>query len=284
MPDLFDPLRGAPDQLVRPPLPAEEVRRRGDRMRRRRTLGAAAGATLAVAVVVGGGLALGGGLTSGSGPSPQPPATQAPSGTAEPTPTPGPEGDWRTSIPAGFPLAGDLETPRSTEEELAGPGRDVRVFDVPFEACGRKSDLGAPGDSLAVRHTAPEWFDGRVLQLYGDDAAARQVLERLVGVYESCPKDVFEGPPDTVAVSTVRPVPLGEEGFLVTRTFDADGLRTTGLELMHVVRVGNALLVSSLSNEGGADDASVARQLGEREPVVGDVAAAMCVFSETGCA
>mgnify|MGYP006196505935 CR=1 FL=1 len=70
MPDLFDALRGAPDQLVRPPLPAEEVRRRGDRMRRRRTLGAAAGATLAVALVVGGGLALGGGLTSGSGPSP----------------------------------------------------------------------------------------------------------------------------------------------------------------------------------------------------------------------
>ncbi len=285
MPDLFDPLRGTPDQLVRPPLPAEEVRRRGDRLRRRRTATAATGAALAVALVVGGGLTLGGGLTSGSAPAPVPPAGQSPSGTADPAPTPapGPDVDWRTTIPAGFPLADDLGEPVSTEEELAGPGRDVRVFDVPFAACGHGADLGAPADSLSVRYTQPEWFDGRVLQVYDDAAAARQVLERLVAVYADCPEDVVEGPPDGVATAAVRPVPLGEEGYLVTRTFDTDGLRTTGLELLHLVRVGNALLVSNLSNEGGADDASVARSLGEREPVVADVAGAMCVFAATGC-
>jgi len=284
MPDLFDPLRGTPDQLVRPPLPAEQVRRRGDRMRRRRAVGAAAGATLAVALVVSGGLALGGGLTNGSAPAPAPPATEAPSDTPAPSSTPSPGGDWRTSIPTGFPLADDLETPRSTEEELVGPGRDVRAFDVPFEACDRRGDLGAPVDTLGVRHTQPEWFDGRVLQVYGDDAGARAVLEELVGLYDACPEDTFEGPPDTVAVSTVRPVPHGEEGYLVTRTFSVDGLRTTGLELLHVVQVGNALLVSNLSNEGGATDASVARQLGERDALVEDVASAMCVFAENGCA
>ena len=286
MPDLFDPLRGAPDQLVRPPLPAAEVRRRGDRMRRRRTLAAATGATLAVALVVSGGLALGGGLTTGSAPAPVPPAGQSPSGSAEPTPTPtpSPDGDWRTSIPAGFPLAEDLaDLVSNSEEQVAGPGRDVRVFDVPFRACDRSADLGAPADSLAVRHTAPEWFDGRVLQAYGDEAIARAVLEELLAVYANCPKEVFEGPPDTVAVSTVRPVPLGEEGYLVTRTFSVDDLRVPGLELLYLVRVGNALLVTNLSNEGGATDANVAEQLGERDPVVADVAAAMCVFAETGC-
>lgn len=284
MPDLFDPLRGTPDQLVRPPLPAEEVRRRGDRLRRRRTVTAATGATLAVALVVGAGLALGGGLTTGSTPAPVPPASQSPSESAEPSPAPTPDVDRLTRIPTGFPLADDLEQPVSTEEELAGPGRDVRVFDVPFEACERSTDLGAPVDTLAVRHTAPEWFDGRVLQVYGDDAAARAVLARLVEVYDNCPKDLFEGPPDSVAASTVRPVPLGEEGYLVTRTFSTDGLRTTGLELLYVVRVGNALLVTNLGNEGGATDASVARQLGEREPVVADIAAAMCTFAQNGCA
>lgn len=50
-----------------------------------------------------------------------------------------------------------------------------------------------------------------------------------------------------------------------------------------MLRVGNALLVGDLSNEGGADDASVARQLGERDPVINDVAAAMCVFAEGDC-
>ena len=159
----------------------------------------------------------------------------------------------------------------------------MRVFDLPFQACDRSVDLGAPEDSLAVRHTAPEWFDGRVLQVYADDAAARQVLFELVRLYEFCEEDVFPGPPDTVAGATIRPVPHGEEGYLVTRTFSVDGMRVPGLELLHVVRVGNALLVGNLSNEGGADDASVARQLGERDPVISDVAAAMCVFAEGGC-
>ena len=289
MPDLFEPLRGSDDHLVRPPLPADEVRRRGDRDRRRRTLAAAAGSALAVVLVVGGGLALTGGLGSQAGPPPLPPATQLPSETAEPTadPTPEPAPDgaaWRTTVPAGFPLAADLDEPRSTDEELAGPGRDVRVFDVPFEACRRSSDLGAPVDTLAVRHTAPEWYDGRVLQVYGDAAAARQVLFELVRLYEFCDEDVFPGPPDTVAAATIRPVPHGEEGYVVTRTFSVDGGRTPGLELLHAVRVGNALLVSSLSNEGGMTDAAVARQLGERDPVIADVATAMCVFAAEGCA
>ena len=119
MPDLFDPLRGTPDQLVRPPLPPAEVRRRGDRLRRRRTVTAATGAALAVALVVGGGLALGGGLTTGSTPAPVPPAGQPPSESAEPSPAPTPDVDWLTSIPTGFPLADDLDKPVSTEEELA---------------------------------------------------------------------------------------------------------------------------------------------------------------------
>lgn len=294
MADLFEPLRDTRDQPLTPPLPAEEVRRRGDRLRRRRTALAAAGATLGAVVVVGGGLALGGGLPSASGPAPAPPASRAPDPAPRPTgdagPTgdataaPAPDGEWRTTIPAGFPLAEDLEKPTSTEEELAGPGRDVRVFDLPFEACDRSVDLGAPEDSLAVRHTAPEWYDGRVLQVYADDAAARQVLLELVRLYEFCEEDVFPGPPDTVVDATIRPVPHGEEGYLVTRTYSVDGMRVPGLELLHVVRVGNALLVANLSNEGGADDASVARQLGERDPVIGDVATAMCVFAEGGCA
>lgn len=283
MPDLFDPLRGAPGQLVRPPLPADEVRRRGDRMRRRRALAAVTGGTLAVALVLGGGLALGGGLSTGSTPAPVPPASQAPSESTEPSPTPTPDVDWLTSIPTGFPLAHDLDKPVSTEEELAGPGRDVRVFDTPFEACGRTADLGAPVDSLGVRYTQPEWYDGRVLQVYGDDAAARAVLEELVGLYDNCPEDVYEGPPDSVAAAVAREVPLGEEGYLVTRTFDSDGLRTTGLELLYVVRVGNALLVSNLSSEGGSSDATVARSIGEREPVVAEVAAAMCIYAADGC-
>lgn len=281
MPDLFEPLRGTPDQLTRPPLTPEDVRRRGDRMRRRRAAGSAVGAALAVALVVGGGLTLADGLGAASAPAPAPPATQPPSDS--PAPSPAPEDGWRTSIPAGLPIAEDLRRPTSVEEELAGPGADVEVFDVPFEACGREALLGAGVDRLGVRFGAPEHYDGRQLTVYVDEAAARRVLLAVTGVYEQCPEHVYPGQPDTAAVSTVIPVELGEEGFVVERTFTTDGMRSTGLELLHLVRVGNALLVTSLSNEGGSTDETVADQLRARNDTLAPVADAMCVFAAEGC-
>lgn len=281
MPDLFDALKGTPDPLGRPPLPADEVRRRGDRMRRRRTAGSAVGAALAVALVVGGGIALSGELSTGTGPAPLPPANQTSTGVSDPSPTP--EGGWRITIPTGFPLADDLPRTVGSDGEIAGPGRDVRLFDTPFEACGRKTMLGAPEDDLKVRLTLPEWYDGRQLLAYADDVEARQVLTDLVGVYAQCPEQTYAGPPDTVATNKVLPADLGEEGYVVQRTFTTEGLPTTGLELIHVVRVGNALLVTLQSTEGGASEEGTAGDLADRDTALAPVAEAMCVFSADGC-
>jgi len=158
-----------------------------DRLGRRRTALAAAEATLGVVVVVGGGLALG---------------AAHPRRPARPPPR---RPRLQTSIPAGFPLADDLEKPTSPEEELAGPGARRAGLLRAVRGVRPVGGPRAPEDSLAVRHTAPEWFDGRVLQVYADDAAARQVLFELVRLYEFCREDAIPGPPDTVAGATIRP-------------------------------------------------------------------------------
>ena len=80
MSDPFEELKnlGSEGPVVHP-LPAAEVRRRGERMRHRRNALSAAGAALAVAVVASGGLFVSQNLTGGA-PAPGP-APQAPSPT-----------------------------------------------------------------------------------------------------------------------------------------------------------------------------------------------------------
>src|SRR6476659_78805 len=110
MSDLFDPLR----DMTREPassLPATEVRRRGDRQRRRRTAVQVIGGAAAVAVVAFGALTVADRSPSTS--REVPPASQGPS----PTPAAGPV----TRVPDGFPLDDgmlDLDT-------VDGPSRQV---------------------------------------------------------------------------------------------------------------------------------------------------------------
>jgi len=59
MADLLDALKRSPEDDLAP-LPAHQVRRRGDRLRHRRRAWQVAGAAAAVAVVVGGGAMLSG--------------------------------------------------------------------------------------------------------------------------------------------------------------------------------------------------------------------------------
>src|SRR5688572_3820996 len=98
------------------PLPAAEVRRRGNRMRRRNNAVAAIAGVAAVAIVA---VPLGMYAANGDGRSLEPPPLDpGPSRTTESTVEP----QWRQQIPAGFPLAEGL-LPRN------GDGSPVRVTD-----------------------------------------------------------------------------------------------------------------------------------------------------------
>jgi hypothetical protein len=246
MSDLFAPLRSSEPAPTTPP---EQVRRRGERIRRRRT----AGQVLAAAVLVGA-VATGGFLLDGAGPrtTPPPGPVDRPTATADPEPAPAPVDLTRIDLTRGFPTHGDAF--------VTGPGARVPAFSD-FQVCGRPypGDRPDPMQRLGVSMQAPEDFRARELTVYADAATAQAALDRFVGLFQACPED----PPGGGAVSRneVRPVALGDEGRSVLRTYVTDGMPQLGMEIVHAVRVGQVLLLTSQHDEGsGALDMGQSRR------------------------
>jgi hypothetical protein len=282
MPDPFESLKHLDEGVAGPALPSSEVRRRGDRMRRRRTALRVAAAACAVAVVTTGGIALGGNLT-GSTPAPPPPSTQDADPTPEPSEDPTPEGGWRTEIPRGFPLAEGFPEDRFAEDELEGPVPDESAYGG-VRACDK--DLFPTlewKDALSTSFSQPEDFRGRILTTYADAAEARGVAAALAGGFRDCPRQSYGGTPESVTLTDVVELGTGDEGWAVISTYEVGGAPAIGLQLLHVVRVGNAVLISSVANEGGYTQRDVDRQLDEQAPLVQGLVSQMCVFSAQGC-
>lgn len=282
MSDLFESLRHLDHTVPGPALAAPEVRRRGDRMRRRRTLLRAAAAACAIAVVATGGVALaGGGLTD---PAPPPPATEPPSPSPRPSGSASPEVvEWRTGIPDGFPLDLGFPEDRFDGDELKGPAADVVPF-ADVEACGdRIFPTVRAVETLGSTFSRPEDWRARQLLTYPDDVTARASIAALVDGFRGCPRQRYEGPPESATLTDVVELGSGDEGYVVVRTYESDGFRGIGLELVHAVRVGNAVLVATVANEGGGAQADVNRQLDEQSALVSQLVDQMCVFSASGC-
>ena len=288
MADPFDTLRRRdPEEVPVDRLPAEEVRRRGDARRRRRTALQGAAATLAVAAVVGG-VAFGTGAVDRTSPAP-PPASQSPTPSpppteptepAQPSPTRAADPDAVTAIPPDFPLAAGYPEVTGVDQELDGPGPDVEAF-TELSACGETLDRLPHEDRLATTFSQPEDYRARELTTYASAAGAVDELARIVGRYEACPRETFEASPDTVV--EVEPGTLGDASFSVVRRYETDGSPVPGIEVIVAVQHGTALLLSSESNEGGGSPEAVrqARRAGER--AVAGAVDAMCVFAADPC-
>jgi hypothetical protein len=263
-------------------LPAVEVRRRGDARRRRRTALQGAAAVLAVAAVVGG-VSLS--TDPSTRPVPQPPpASQGPSPTQDPSPTEAAEPEVTTAIPADFPLAEGFPDSAGVDQQLEGPAPDVPAFDE-VRACDStllsRSSAGVV-DRLAVSFSQPEDYRVRELTTYSsaDDAAAR--LSSVASLFADCPREESGSPPDFV--NEVEPGRLGDESWMVVRRADAGSEYVPGIELLVAVRVGNAVLLASESNEGGGSAESVRSSRLMAEEAAAPLVDAMCVFADEGCA
>jgi len=259
-------------------LPAAEVRRRGDRLRTRRTTLQAVAATLAVGVVVGG-VALGSGVTDTTSPD-LPPSSQDPSPDASPSPVRA----QVTSVPADLPLALGYPVDKFSDMELVGPGEGVAAFDD-VRACGRRyATVADETDRLAVRFEQPEDFRARKLTLHGSDAAAQANLTRFVDLFRGCPREEWDDRNSSNAtVTEVQRSGVGDEGWTIVRRAELFGTPSPGLQVIEAVRVGNAVLLTTESGEGGAGpdagEASVRFSQQQLAPLVD----AMCVFSDAGC-
>lgn len=253
--DLFEPLRT--DQPVAEPLPAAEVRRRGDRLRRRRTTIQVVGAAVVVAFVAAGALTVAdrsGGRESHEIERPKQTRTQPPA----------------PRIRDDFPLGAGW--PKATGDGfLEGPDR--KADPIEWFHCGIGS---LPPGSDRLNATLVEGSSGytRELHTYPDIATASNAWATLRQEFESCPTWKDEnGTPYTAQVDDL------ESGarFQVVQWSDVVFAGS-----VIVAREGSAVVVESAGTEGNGPEMArqvAAAQAAQLQPVL----EAMCEFTPAGC-
>jgi hypothetical protein len=240
------------------PLPAAEVRRRGNRIRRRNNALATVGGLAVVAIIATPfALAAGGGTQSEQ---PVGPLTQPPNG-------------WMQTIPAEFDLTAGY--PDDTEQT------DAFTFDVDG-ICGSPGwafDAPTPGvDGLGADASDPNTDGGasRALVLYEDGQTAERSLVALQEAVEACPTDPNGRglPLDNEVVSS------SSDSFVFTNQA-RDGELLSDLTVYQAVRSGNALYLATAHTSAGGSQAMgvVDNLLTSSAPVVDQ----LCTFSVEGC-
>jgi hypothetical protein len=268
MPDPMDELEHfTTPGLTMTPLSASEVRRRGNRMRRRNNALATVGGIAAVAIIATP-IALA--ATGGPSADPQPPiATQ-------------PAGGWKQDVPADFDIAalpaGSTFTFDAQDEPAIDQVRvcgamafDTTADDAVTDTAGATTDADANTDGGT----------GRTLAVYTDAEAAQAALDELRQGVTDCP--VEEQPRGLPLVNDVLDGEVaGTQDSLVWTNQAKDGDVLSDMTVFEAARVGNALyLAFSHSALGGEQaQANVTLLLQQSAPVVDQ----MCTFSIEGCA
>lgn len=271
MPDLNDDLfssfkdEGAPVQ----PLPASEVRRRGDRMRRRTNTLATVGGVAAALVAIATPLAI---VTNQSDSS-----TDRDRDVAHQSP----EVAWKQQVPSDLELRTGLpdDDPDNPAQSTSTP--EVATIDV----CGETAFDADDAVAVSGAHWEPADPSGltldRTLALYADDTAARDVFATITDVVDSCPAEDPTAAGDTVRWQVTPSDLPADEAVVVTRgqysAGDDDFALTTDYYV--VARTGNALLVTLSAGVANDPDPSVDEVRAEQDDVR-EVVDEMAVFSE----
>ncbi|WP_300645014.1 hypothetical protein [Nocardioides sp.] len=241
------------------PLPAHEVRRRGDRLRRRNTALAVAGGTVAALVAVGVPVALTqtGGSTDGDAGLV---ATQGPSTDAV---------AWRVDIPADFPLVEGLpdtnvfsgtpvEAREGYEPQAPGPCR------------GEAWDVTGSLDVLQAVFQDTEGGIDRSLAVFADDTEAAARIDAMAEQAATCR--------DTETTVVPLTSDLGEQSLVFANVWE------DGQTYLHqAVRVGNAVLYTTSFSLGGGDPAVLEDERERSQDRDSEVIAQMCTFSADPC-
>jgi hypothetical protein len=278
MPDPIDELKNfsVPGPAMNPMSPAD-VRRRGDRIRRRNNVLAGAGAVAAVIAV-----ATPFAVAAGHSPSSERPVGPAgqPSATA-------PADGWRQTIPGGFDITA---LPQGAKFRFTVNRNGSVVDDVTI--CGRPAFSTRSNDPAgpAVDTTGAAWGEGnsegssgRTLAVYRNADEASAALRGLRDAVQSCPQEPRSAAGGPFVYDTVDlPAAGADESFVFDRQVQFDKTLLSDLTAFEVARVGNALYLASSYTTAGGDQASGTPVLlvEQSQPVIDQ----MCVFSADPCA
>jgi hypothetical protein len=210
--------------------------------------------------------------------APETATSPAPSPTSSPTERPDPftptsYGGWLATIPPDVTVSEGLPADGGDFE------RSADAVTEPF--CGTDGlPLAGVLDARRDGAVGPEFADLRDLRLYADDAAAHALLVRVRDTAAGCPEDEHGG---TRWLTDVGSADLGEESVRVVRTYETDGFVNLGATFWHVVRVGNAVLVTAQSGEYLPGD-TLGQGIENHERTIAPIIAGLCQFAATGCA
>ncbi len=184
-------------------------------------------------------------------------------------------------IPDDFPLAagwpdGSVAEP-GPQHGLRGP--DQSLEPLAWEMCDESFTATGARDRLRSDWNNVEDYRGRELLTFTDADAAVSFTGSLVSFWRSCPEE--EQDDGYVSLTEVRRTGLGGESWALLRWSEYDGAAAVGLTVVHVTRLGRAVLIDQSSNEGSRTfaDEQVDAQIAESASVV----SAMCRFTEAGC-
>jgi len=258
-----------PEGLNVNPLPASEVRRRGDRRRHRSNALAAIGGVAAVALIAT-------------------PLALVARGEDRTAPQPAAPGvSWRQEVPTGFPLQeglpaknGNDGSPVTVEPEASSAHRGISF-------CGETAwSPPSPIHSVDLAGVTyigeTEGGEGRTLALYQYDRRADEAFGFLRAKLAGCPSEA----PDSRGTSfryETRTSDLGEDSLVyVSHIRDSAG-PTGEMVVTQVVHVGNALLLDTSYGLGGGDpqvvEDAVRRVAQDSAGTITD----LCLFSATPC-
>lgn len=261
--------RYAASTLSRIPLPAAEVRRLGTRRRRRRNAAGAVGAFVAVAAVAvpaslhASGTAGDGDVLAADGPASARPVT------------------WRTSIPRTFPLTEGMpaRNERTGRRVRTAPGFDSESVGPCGTTPWSPTQPAKAIQGIQAVYSGTEGGSARTLALYDDPEQAGRALDAIEEAARTCDP----GTEDPRIAAAVLPSALGEDSLAwINRWADADGPTGEG-NLHEVVRVGNALLLTSVTLMGAGDPGVVDRAARTEAQQTHAVVEAMCAFASDPC-
>ncbi len=274
MSDLFSPFRDA-EQLPTPPV--DDVRHRGEALRRRRRALQAGGAAVAVAAVALAAVGLVGGADDRSS---EPPVATQP--TSAPTQPASPPASPPTEIPARLDLAQGWQAQGSEEQLRQGPQVSWIADEVACDA--DHSPLDRETDRSAAVLTMPQHTSGRDLRVFADEATAQQVAADFVGWFRDCPSFSLDSGASETTNTVVNGDRLGHS-WVVMQTYTSGGQPQFGQNILFVEQVGNAVLVAKDYGEGpgSTDQAGLLRSVTaletETQPLVDELT---CTFGEAG--
>lgn len=121
---------------------------------------------------------------------------------------------------------------------------------------------------------------------FADADAADALASSFVGYWRGCERFTSGAGAGYESVQEVRPTTGGEESWALVGWTEYDGTPAVGLTVVHVTRLGRAVLIDTASNESGAGpdrEADIDRQIDSQIAATTSVVDAMCRFTDAGC-